>query len=70
MNPVVSLLLSFSPRKIHILQSVYDLFDLQDSEYPVDPEDATFESSLILIGHSLDEERLRTGFEGCVEGAR
>ena len=53
--------------KVYILQSIYDVFDLQASEHEV-TQTPDFYSSLILIGHSLDENRLRSGFEACLVG--
>jgi G3E family GTPase len=56
---------------LFILQSVYDVFDLQPSGYifgeKVDNSSGDVStSSIIVIGHHLDSDQLLAGFQSCL----
>ena len=46
--------------KLYILQSVYDVYDIQPSDYEGKS------SSIVIIGSYLDEAKLRNGFQTCL----
>ena len=46
--------------KLYILQSVYDVYDIQPSDY------MGKSSSIVIIGSYLDEAKLRNGFQTCL----
>jgi G3E family GTPase len=52
-------------KKLYILQAVHDVFDLQPSTHDVDSLERLSlgnRSAVIIIGHHLCEETLRSGF--------
>jgi G3E family GTPase len=52
----------------HILQSVYDTFDIQSSVFPALPEPSTgmYVNKVVVIGRNLDEAKLEEGYRSCI----
>lgn len=54
-------------QKLHILQCVHEVFDIQPSYYDLADPEVSEKSLLVIIGHHLDEIFLQEGFESCLD---